>query len=66
MQPRAERVASAERAGPPQEHQECRLEGVLDVARFIQEPAADPEDHRTVERHQCLERGLIAKGGEPT
>ncbi len=66
MQPGAERVGVAQRAGPAQQDQERRLEGILDVARVVQQSPADGQDHRSVTGHQGLERGVIAPGRELT
>ena len=55
MQPAAQGVAGADRAGLPGQHQEGGLEGVLDVVLVLQDGAAGGQDHRTVPRHQGLE-----------
>ena len=60
MQPWAERVGVAKRAGPPQEYQERRLEGVLDVARVVEQPPANAQHHRPMPPHERLEGRFIA------
>ena len=64
MDPGAEEIAVAERPGLADEYEERRLEGILDVARVVQHPPADPEDHRPVPCDQGLEGGLVAQGDE--
>ena len=63
VQPAAQGVAGADRAGLPGQDQEGGLEGVLDVLLVPQHGAAGRQDHRAVPRHQGLEGRLVAGGG---
>ena len=63
MQPAAQGVAGADRAGLPGQDQEGGLEGVLDVVLVPQDGAAGGQDHRAVPGDQGLEGGLVAVGG---
>ena len=56
VQPGAERLGVAQRTGLAQQDEERGLEGVLDVATVVEQPPADAQDHRSVPRHQRLER----------
>ena len=60
VQPAAQGVAGADRAGLPGQHQEGGLEGVLDVVLVLQHGAAGGQDHRAVAGDQGLEGGLVA------
>jgi hypothetical protein len=48
VQPRADRLALADRAGLAEQHEEGRLERVLGLVRVAQDPPADAEHHRAV------------------
>ena len=62
VQPSADEVAVADRAGPADQDEERGLEGVLDVPLVAEHAAADAQDHRTVPRDQGGERRLVAVG----
>ncbi len=57
-QPTGQRVAPADRTGPPGEHQERHLGGVLSIVRVVEHIVADAEDHRAVPFDQGRERDL--------
>ena len=65
VEPRAERVALADRPGLADQDEERRLEGVLRVVRVAQHAAADPQDHRPVPAQDSLEGRLVPAAGEP-
>ena len=68
MQPVAQQIGVADRAGLARQDEEHGLEDVLGEMSVAQELAADGEDHRTVSHHQGRERrfpGTIAPGVEP-
>ena len=63
MQPAAQSVAGANRAGLPGEHQESGLEGVLDVVLVVQDGAAGGQDHRAMAGDEGFEGGLVIRVG---
>ena len=63
VQPAAQRVGGADRAGLPRQDEEGRLEGVLDVVLVLEDGAAGGQDHRAVTGHQRLEGGLVVRLG---
>ena len=67
VKPGPERVANPEPARFAQEHQECRLEGVLGVVRITKQHGADAKDHGPMpldQRNKC-QLGLVGfAGGE--
>ena len=65
VQPAAQRVAGADRAGRTRQDQEGGLECVLDVVLLLQHGAAGGQDHRAMPRDQGLEGGLVAVGDIP-
>ncbi len=65
IQPVRQQVAVAQCAGLPDQDQERRLEGVLDVVRVIEQAPADAQHHRPVPRHDRLEGDLVAIAHEP-
>ncbi len=65
VQPRAQPPGVADRPGPLHQDQERRLERVLDVVPVAEDPPADAQHHRTVQRHQRGERRLVVAGREP-
>ena len=66
IEPAAQRTVHApDRAGLPQQHQECRLEDVLGIIGIVQNAAANGQDCPPVPVHQRLERGGIALGDKP-
>ena len=42
------------------QHQKRGLKRVIDIVRITQELAANPQDHRPVTLHKCLEGRLVA------
>ena len=62
VQPSADEVAVADRAGSADQDEERGLERVLDIALVAEHAAADAENHRTVPRDQRGERRLVAVG----
>ncbi|XBH05237.1 hypothetical protein V5E97_04245 [Singulisphaera sp. Ch08] len=58
VQPAAQGVAIADRAGPAHQNQECGLEGIRDVVRVAEDAPADVQHHRPVADHQLLEGRL--------
>ena len=68
VQPTGHRVAIADRAGPLDQDQERRLEGILRVVEVTQGAPADAHHHRTVPFDQGIERRpgrLATPGREP-
>ncbi len=63
VEPGAEPVRIAERAGPAGQDEEHGLEGVFGEMAVAQELPADVQDHRAMSRHQRGESGLA--GGIP-
>ena len=56
MQPAPDRLAAADRPGPPRQDEKRRLSGVLGVRFVAQDLPANPQDHRPVpvdERCEC-------------
>ena len=58
VEPRAQRVAPANRGRLAGQDQERRLEGVLSLVRIAKDLAADSEDHRAMTFHQGGEGDL--------
>ena len=58
VQPAAQGVAIADRAGPAHQNQEGGLERILDVVRVAEDAPADVQHHRPVADHQLLEGRL--------
>ena len=65
VQPGPQPAGVADRAGPLHQHQERRLEGVLDVVRVAEDPPADAQHHRAVQCHQRVEGRLVVPRREP-
>ena len=63
VQPAAQRVAGADRAGIPGQNQEGGLEGVLDAVLVAQDGAAGGQNHGPVPRHQGLDGRLVVGAG---
>ena len=59
IQPGTDRIPRTELAGPAHQHQERRLERVLDVTLILEHAPADTQHHRPVPGDQRLERRLI-------
>ncbi len=67
MQPGAQQVRIADRAGLAGQHEEHRLEGILGMMQVAQELPANIQDHRPVplhERRECGFSGRIGSGVE--
>ena len=64
VEPRCHGIGFADGAGPPGQHQEGGLEGVLGVVMAVEDPAADAQDQRAVPVQEGCERGLVAAQGE--
>ena len=56
--PTRERITLPDRACTPQEHQECRLEGIFDVIRIVEKLPANMQYHRPVPLNQESESSL--------
>ena len=65
VQPGADRLALADRAGLAEQDQECRLERVLGLVRVAQDAPADAQHHRAVQGHERGERRLVTTAHEP-
>ncbi len=65
VQPGAQPPGVADRPGPLHQHQERRLERILDVVPVAEDPPADAQHHRAVQGHQRGERRLVATRREP-
>src|SRR5262249_19734365 len=61
-EPTSQRLAIPDCAGVKEQIQESRLERLFGVLPLLEDLPADPHDHRTVPRHQHLERGLGLAG----
>ncbi len=59
VQPAADRLAPADRAGPARQDQERRLRGVLGVVVVAQDLPADAQDHRRMTIDQRRESRLV-------
>ena len=59
VKPAWQEVSVPDRRCLADQHQERRLEGVLDVPRVAEHPSTQAQHHRTVQVHQRLEGGLI-------
>ena len=59
VQPGPEPARVADRAGTPDQDQERRLEGVLDVVLVAQDATTDAQDERAMEGHQGRESRLV-------
>src|SRR5262249_5400103 len=64
MKPTAQGLPFADRASPPGQDEERRLEGVLRVLLVAEYPAADAEHQGAVSLDQVGERGLVVAGRE--
>ena len=58
IEPVAQQVRIADRAGFLRQDEERGLKGILGVVRIAQEALAHAQDHRSVSRHQRREGGL--------
>jgi hypothetical protein len=55
VEPTADGIGIADRAGLAPQHEECRLERVLGIVRVAEDLSADPEHHRSMALHQGRE-----------
>ena len=60
MDPVAQQPGVADGFGPADQHQERRLEGILNVMFLAQDAPADAQDHRSMTSDQGGKRRLIA------
>jgi hypothetical protein len=65
VQPPCEVGAASESMGLLDEDQEGRLKRVFRVGRVAQDTPTDPQNHRSMPRHQHLEGGTVARPQEP-
>ncbi len=65
VEPAADRIQPTDRAGPPHQDQESRLERILGVVRVMKEVPANAQHHRPVAQNQHLECSRITTAREP-
>jgi hypothetical protein len=62
VEPASDVVASHDGSSLANQNQKRRLKGILDIVIVFQNPAANPENHRTEPSNQSLECVLVLPG----